>query len=90
MFDVICRNCGEPWENDTLHDVAQELGTTYAAMARAFSNKGCGAFNGSSYEAAPCSPDSKAAARGILADLLGDDMDGYAAMLDDAEYLNLI
>jgi hypothetical protein len=59
-------------------------------MARAFSNKGCGAFDGSSYAAAPCSPDSKASARGMLADMLGADMDGYAAMLEDAEYMNLI
>jgi hypothetical protein len=90
MFDVTCRNCGEPWENDTLHEVAGELGATYSHMARLFSAKGCGAFIGSSYEVRPCKSDTKATARGMLAELLGEDMDGYASMIDDAEYMGLI
>lgn len=89
-MDVYCRNCGEPWENETLHEVAQEMGTTYGKIAQAFSRTGCKAFNGSEYETTRCKADPKAEMRGMLADLLGDDMDGYSAMLEDMEYAGML
>jgi hypothetical protein len=89
-MDVYCRNCGEPWENETLHEVAQEMGTTYSQVAKAFSTKGCKAFDGSDYETSHCTADSRANARGAIADLLGDDMDGMSAMLEDLEYMGLL
>jgi hypothetical protein len=89
-MDIHCRNCGEPWENETLHEVAQEMGTTYSKVAKDFSAKGCKAFDGSDYETSHCTADSRAEARGLLADLLGDDLDGYASTMDDLEYMGLL
>lgn len=89
-MDIYCRNCGEPWENETLHEVAEEMGKTYAQVAKAFSANGCRAFDGSDYETRHCTADSKSAQRGLLADLLGDDMDGYSAMLEDMEYMGMM
>ena len=90
-MDIYCRNCGEPWDNDCIHDVAQELGTTYAKVAKDFSARGCKALASDEYGSMNfCKPDSKASQRGLLADLLGDDMDGMSAMLEDMEYMGMI
>lgn len=32
-MDLYCAKCGEPWDNDTFHDVADENGSTYAEVA---------------------------------------------------------
>ena len=29
-MDIYCRKCGEPWDNDELHEQAAENGSTYA------------------------------------------------------------
>ena len=89
-MDIHCRNCGEPWENETLHEVAQEMGTTYSKVAKDFSAKGCKAFDGSDYETSHCTADSRAEARGAIADLLGDDLDGYASTMEDLEYMGML
>ena len=48
MFDIKCPKCGEPWENDCLHE-AHEYGApadiTYQTAAKLFSQFGCGLFN---------------------------------------------
>lgn len=80
-MDVTCPKCGEPWENDTLHDYAEEVGSTYREIARQFRTKGCGvAF---SNWGVTCHADDRSAMRTALADLLGDDMDGYASLCED-------
>jgi hypothetical protein len=92
-MDIYCRNCGEPWENETLHEVAEQLGTTYSKVAKDFSATGCKAFNGSDYETTHCKTASKSMrtmSLGLIADLLGDDMDGYSAMVEDMDYLGML
>ena len=79
-MDLLCRHCREPWENDTLHDVAQETGRTYREVAADFRQDGCEALGTTHGEGEP----SRAA--DVLYELLGDDMDGAAAMLNDLEY----
>lgn len=80
-MDLICPKCGEPWEFDTLHDYAEEQGTTYAEVAKVFRRKGCGeAFTAWTVT---CHADERYAMRSVLADLLGDDMDGYASLCED-------
>ena len=48
MSDIKCPKCGEPWENDCLHE-AHEYGApsniTYAMAAKLFARFGCGMFN---------------------------------------------
>lgn len=41
MFDIYCPHCGEPWEHDTLHDVA---GMSYKQAGKAFTVQGCTIF----------------------------------------------
>ena len=90
-MDIYCRDCGEPWDNDCLHDVAKELGTTYSKVATNFSRIGCKALISDEYgQMTFCKPDRKASARGVLADILGDDMDGYSATLEDMEYMGML
>ncbi len=76
-MDLICTSCGEPWDLDyVLHEEPE-----------AFERKG------SAIVSCPCCPEQKGkvtkaqkekleAAR-ELGELLGDDVDGYAAQLED-------
>lgn len=68
-------------------------GEPYHVVVRDFQQRGCVAL-AASYGTRQCQPSSTGAAdrAGIASamyDLLGDDMDGAAAMLDDAEHLGL-
>lgn len=87
-MDVNCPRCAEPWDIDTFHDVADERDSTFTAVQRDFFTRGCGlAFGGKQCEQV----DSLTAqASGVLAELLGDDVDGIAAMLDDFEYMGML
>ncbi len=85
-MDLICVNCAEPWDNDCLHDEAEARGTTYKVVAAEFRARGCEAL-ATAYGATSCqrSDSFKAQAAGAMYDLLGDDMDGAAAMLEDLD-----
>ena len=80
-MDIYCTRCGEPWDLDTFHDVADEQGTTWEAAVAAFRSDGCGATGW----CAPCEPrrTARGSATDALFDILGDDVDGVAAMLED-------
>jgi hypothetical protein len=83
-MDIYCSRCGEPWDNDCLHDEASDTGQTYRQVARAFQVKGCSALT--TYGAS-CNADTAGSLRAALAgaafELCGDDMDGASAMLED-------
>lgn len=87
-MDIYCPNCGEPWELDTFHDVAEERGTSWEEAISRFRRDGCVATGWCK----PCEPrrTMRGEAMAILGDLLGDDIDGLASMLDDADYLGLL
>ena len=92
-MDIPCPRCGEPWDNDTIHeevDYRKSLGrkTTYAKVAAEFRAKGCVTFNGQS----ECQIKDTFRQQAIRQtyDLLGDDMDGAASLLDDYEYVGLL
>jgi hypothetical protein len=74
IIDIKCRICGEPWDNDELHYVD---GKTYTEAAAEFRAVGCEVFetNHSGRRADP--------GIGVITDLLGDDMDGLASMIED-------
>lgn len=85
-MDIYCSKCGEPWEIDTLHDVAEEIDSTFKKVLADFRKTGCSALG--DYE---CSEDVGAVvgglrvqdAQSVLFDLLGDDIDGVASELAD-------
>lgn len=96
-MDIYCPKCGEPIELDCLHDeVDQKVSEgkfdyTFQNALHAFQTKGCESLtvygNGE-----PCIPASgttsanaRAHAMSAMFDLLGDDVDGAAAMMEDAE-----
>ena len=76
-MDIKCPKCGEPWGMDTCHEVAKEDGTTFDEVYADFRAVGCRAL-GATHNGNSANP-----AIGELADLLGDDMDGFASMLED-------
>lgn len=92
-MDIRCRHCGEPWELDSLHDAVderfgfdksnrpkgEEYTKYYDAIAKEFRRNGCSVFG------SKCSGNRAPEGIGILTDLLGDDMDGLACMLEDME-----
>lgn len=90
-MDIYCIACGEPWDNDCLHDEAEVSGRTYTDVARDFRVRGCSALR-LAYGASCSTPSTQTDrtfgltrqdAAGALYDILGDDMDGAAAMLED-------
>lgn len=93
-MDIYCPRCGEPWGIDELRDVETVDGVpmTFAQARKLFFGKGCGAVFG---YGRPCEPAndvmrSRAGVAGMLADLLGDDVDGIAADMEDFQYLGLL
>lgn len=93
-MDVRCPRCGEPWDNDSIHDeveARQERGqqADYASVAAEFRRSGCVAFR-EAFGAARCERRPGMEPISVVYDLLGDDMDGAAAMLEDAEAMGLL
>ena len=76
-MDLYCPRCAEPMDVDSLHDTDY----SFPEARNLFFSRGCGVlFNGT-----PCPQiDSEVAdASAAMLDLLGDDVDGIAAMMDD-------
>lgn len=86
MADIRCTVCGEAWDMDTLHDEADESRRTLAAVRNDFRKRGCAAINSPH---ATIRNTAAAEASAILFDMLGDDIDGIAAMLEDGESFGL-
>lgn len=84
-MDIPCPKCGEPWENESLHDIATEIGSTYKKVWAEFQDMGCEVF--APLGVPPCKADDRAMIRAAIADLLGDDVDGYASEMNDMEWL---
>lgn len=93
-MDIYCKRCGEPWDNDELHDRVEELrydgrtttpidGTSplnYDTLAAEFRRHGCEVFG-----SGPCTKveSDRTLAAQAMYEVCGDDMDGASAMLDD-------
>lgn len=79
MADVHCPTCGEPWDTDELHEVADERGLTFRETFADFRTRGC--------EALLTSHNGNEADPRIAAtyQLLGDDVDGASSMLEDLD-----
>lgn len=85
-MDVMCGVCGEPWDIDELHD--NEAGVPFKQAMGLLRTQGCGVVFGT--RCAPPEDPADRARVGIareVMDLLGDDVDGAAAMLEDFNLL---
>lgn len=83
-MDIYCPRCAEPTDIEELHE-AVEIGTAenFDDARRQFYSVGCRVLFGGS----PCpkTNDPRALLAAELADILGEDVDGIAAMHEDAE-----
>lgn len=93
MADINCPRCGEPWDIDSVHEEisvrhypflpeGEDYQKEFSRIQAEFYKRGCVTFEGVSVECAQ-SESFKAQASAALYDLLGDDVDGIAAMLED-------
>ncbi len=76
-MDIYCPVCGEPWDLYGLHDVP---GVPFEAARRRFAAEGCQVF-GTKHNS-PIDSD-RATKSAVLHQLLGDDIDGIAALMED-------
>lgn len=92
-MDIICPKCAEPWDNDSIHeevDNRRDDGDTtadYYKIAAEFRRKGCQTFtyawDGDCGNQLTDRQAFRAQLAGVAYDMLGDDMDGAASLLDD-------
>ena len=78
-MDVYCKRCGEPWD---LYGVLHG-DLTDTERDRFWRGEGCPSCHGKAVEKRPLRAELTTA----LHDLLGDDVDGLAAELEDAEFM---
>ena len=78
-MDIYCKRCGEPWD---LYGV-QHGDMTTTERDRFWAGEGCPSCYGKPVERQPFRSHLMAA----MQDLLGDDIDGLAAEMEDAEAL---
>lgn len=90
-MDIYCPNCGEAWDNDSLHEEAYARAEfqdyseyPYREVMRDFQRRGCEAL-ATAFGPQTCqaSQSDRAVVASAMYDLLGDDMDGAAAMMED-------
>ena len=85
-MDVYCPRCGEPWDVYEFHDIA---GVTYNQAKDTFFTKGCGfLFN----DGVLCknTGSRQAEVSALMYELMPDDVDGIASMLEDFEYAGML
>jgi hypothetical protein len=82
-MDIPCTICGEPFDMDELHYIAEETNTAYDQVREKFYRDGCNIVLGS---ATRCRPTGNSSARFALADILGSDIDGYASLAEDFKH----
>ena len=87
-MDINCPKCAEPIDNEEFHYVAKAEGITYNEVVRGFRKIGCPMVNMQCNEETTHS--YRAQAAGAMFELMGDDIDGVSAMMDDFEYMGMI
>jgi hypothetical protein len=82
-MDIYCPRCGEPWDNDELHEVAAEFDATYVEIVATFKRYGCAAMQGYPARLPTCEvvQDGRTALVGAAMEL-SDDAGDWAADLD--------
>ena len=80
-MDIICTNCGEPWDIDhVLHEEPENFDRDGSVI------KSCPSCHGREQDLTEAQREHLEAVRAI-ADLMGDDIDGFAATLEDFDLL---
>lgn len=87
-MDIYCPRCSEPWDVYELHTAVEEgYAADYNDARRQFYSVGCNALFGGT----PCRENRtlRSEASLALADVLGEDIDGIASMLDDFDAIGM-
>ncbi|MFW5871482.1 MAG: hypothetical protein ACOCUT_00095 [bacterium] len=94
-MDIYCQRCDEPWDvYYVCHDMdndsePNEYGPNGEKPSERFKQGiGCPACNWGTK--APKQQSLRGEAMSVLADMLGDDVDGMASMMDDFEFLGML
>lgn len=85
MSDIRCVKCGEPFDQDELHDWNDK---SYTENLHAYQREGCGALDLTCNTIAGANGDAVMVAS-TLYDILGDDIDCMEDMMDMARDLGL-
>ena len=99
-MDIYCPKCGEPWDIDSLHgEVEVRLADipnrssyekTFETVRQDFYRRGCVALRATCGCVLPETDSTfgltRAEASASLMEMLGDDIDGVASMLDDMRF----
>lgn len=99
-MDLTCPVCGEPWEFDSLHDetayrseaitpAPEPYSATFDRVRAEFQREGCEALKSFGASHGPIQQ-NRADVAALAYELMGDDLDGAASMLDDADFLGLM
>ena len=99
-MDIPCPRCGESWDIGSLHDEAEArmhgapaegpvYRETYEAVRAEFRRQGCEALKSYGAHCTPGSDPERVAVAALLHEVLGDDIDGIAVEMEDAELLGL-
>ena len=82
-MDILCPICAEPWDADELYDVWLDDGrqVEWKTARKLFAKVGCDVFNTQHNESGVGSEEAEIST--MLFDLLGDDVDGIAAAVED-------
>ncbi len=90
-MDIRCPCCGEPWDMDCLHEEVEHRGAqdeeyeeVYNQVKSDFFKKGCKALT--VYGPAQWCNGAPEDDIAFIYDLMGDDLDGAAAFLEDMGY----
>jgi hypothetical protein len=93
-MDVYCQRCDEPWDTYYVNfDMDEDSGPDEfdgdtKPSERFKRGDGCPACKWG--KNAPKQKSIRGMAMGAMAELLGDDMDGMASMMDDFEYMGML
>ncbi len=79
-MDIYCKRCGEPWD---AYGARQYMDMTKEEYDRMMCGEGCPCCFGKEVKERPF----RAQVTSALHDILGDDLDGLASELQDAEYM---
>ena len=82
-MDIYCLNCGEPWDIFEVNDDKESFSFSEANTGKI---NACPSCQGKAVELSQ-KQKFNLEAKSLMADLLGEDVDGLASMLDDMEYL---
>lgn len=89
-MDIYCVRCGEPTDIYELHDRADRAGASFTMVQNEYYTRGCEALGYPKCEREDALGGdgriSASLAMSTMVDLLGDDIDGIASMMEDLGY----